>query len=251
MADISPHAVVEQGAELADDVRVGAFTYVGPEVRVGGGCVIENNVTLAGRTVLGRNNHVFPMCVIGAADDGPGAVIVGDANSIREHVTVCGGPAEPTRIGRDNLIMIDCHVGAGALVGDHCIFANCTHVGPGAAIEDYIRTSGFTRIEQGVTVGAYTFIAGFAGVDRDAPPYAIVQGFPYRVRGVNAQNLKRCGFGDEDIKALKQAFHAVFNGQDDQPSEKAIRKLSRARDINPRVAKLLEAIRGGKAGEGS
>lgn len=244
MPKISPHAIVEKGAQLASDVVVGPFSYIGPQVRLAGGCIVENNVTLLGQTVLGRDNHVFPMCVIGAAGDSgtPGACVVGDANSIREHVTISGGADAPTRIGRDNLLMIDSHVGAGAVVGDHCIFANCTHVGGGATVEDYVRTSGFATVEPGVKVGAYTFIAGFAGIDRDAPPFAIVQGFPYRVRGVNTQNLKRCGFGEPDIQALKQAFHEIFNGADGRPNEEALAELARSAPPGACVARLLEAL---------
>jgi UDP-N-acetylglucosamine acyltransferase len=251
MPKISPQAIVEKGAQLADDVVVGPFCYIGPRVRLGAGCVVENGATVVGRTVLGRNNHVFPLCVIGAgADEGEDAsCVLGDANAIREHVTIRGGTsARPTRIGRDNLIMVDCHVGPGAVVGDHCIFANCTHLLEGAGVEDYVRTSGYTVVEAGAKVGAYTFIAGFAGIDRDAPPFAIVQGFPFRVRGVNTENLKRCGFGEEDIRALKQAFHEIFSGGDGRPDEEAIQQIARDPQANPHVLRLLETLPRPKGG---
>jgi UDP-N-acetylglucosamine acyltransferase len=251
MPKVSPQATVEKGAQLAADVVVGPFSYVGPQARIGAGCVIESNVTIIGPVVLGRKNHVFPMCVIGAGDDSGerGSITLGDGNSIREHVTICGGAGAATTIGRDTLIMIESHVGAGAVVGDHCIFANCTHVGPGAKIEDYVGSSAFASVEPGIRVGAYTFIAGFTGIDRDAPPYAIVWGYPYRVRGVNTQKLKRCGFDDEDIQALKQAFHQIFNGGDDGAVEKAIQQLPRTLAANPRVQTLLEALRNPKRGK--
>ena len=251
MAKISAQAIVEKGAQLADDVVVGPFSYIGPRVRIGAGCIVENNVSVLGATSLGRNNHVFPLCVIGAgADADPsGACVIGDANAIREHVTICCGKKEPTRIGRDNLIMIDSHVGAGAVVGDHCIFANCTHVSAGGKVEDYVRTSAFTLVEPGAKVGAYTFVLGFAGIDRDAPPFAIVQGFPFRVRGVNAQNLRRCGFEQEDIEALKQAFHEIFDGESLHPDEEAIAKLARSPKANPHVLKLLETLRRPRGGK--
>jgi UDP-N-acetylglucosamine acyltransferase len=249
MPRISPQAIIEKGAELADDVTVGPFSYVGPHVRVGAGTVIENNVSIVGHTVLGRNNHVFPMCVIGAgADAAPeGACVIGDANALREHVTICCGK-EPTRVGRDNLIMVDSHVGPGAVVGDHCILANCTHVGAGGRVEDYVGTSAFIVVEPGAKVGSYTFVAGFAGVDRDAPPFAIIEGFPFRVRGVNTRHLKRCGFGEEDIGALKQAFHEIFNGEDLHPNEAAVQKIARAPRPNQHVSRLLDALGRQKGG---
>ena len=67
MPDISAHAIVEPTAEVADDVTIGPFCYVGHRVRIGPGSRIANNVTLLGRTTLGQRTEVFPMSVIGAA----------------------------------------------------------------------------------------------------------------------------------------------------------------------------------------
>jgi UDP-N-acetylglucosamine acyltransferase len=215
MADIAPSSIVEPGAKLARGVRVGPFCYIGPNVKIGRDCVIENNVTITGNTVLGDQTHVFPMAVIGARLDGEeakGRCVIGNANSIREHVTIYSGTSRaPTRVGQDNLIMIACQVGPGATVGDHGIFANCTHIGASAVIEDYVRASAFSFVDEGVTVGAYTFTAGYVHVDHDAPPFAMIQGSPYRVRGANSHNLKACGFGESDIRALKRAFREIFN----------------------------------------
>lgn len=244
MVDISRNATVEKSAKLAEDVRVGPFSYIGPHVKIGRGCVIENNVTIVGKTTLGARTHVFPMAVVGAANGGEeGECIIGNANAIREHVTIYAGAANPTRIGHDNLIMIGSHVGAGATVGDHGIFANCTSIGPEAAVEDYVRTSGFCAIEAGVTVGAYTFIAGYAGINHDAPPFAMVHGFPMRVRGVNRENLRRCGFGDDDIRALKAAFRELFSDTSDQPDASVLNKLAKSASANAHVRRLVEFLR--------
>lgn len=216
MPQISPYSIVANGATLADDVTIGPFCYIGPKVTIGAGCVVENNVTIVGRTTLGADCHIFPLAVIGAPRDGDkktGACTIGEANSIREHVTIYAGqPRKPTTLGKDNLVMIASQVGSGARVGDHCIFANGTHVASAAIIEDYVRTSAFSFVDESVRVGAYTFTAGYVHVDRDAPPFAMIQGSPFRVRGVNSHNLKQCGFGEEDIRALKSVFRELFNG---------------------------------------
>ena len=250
MPDISPHSIVEKGAKLARDVRVGPFCYVGPNVHIGPGCVLHNNVTVVGRTTLGEQNHVFPLAVIGLGPDGEGArgkCVIGNANSIREHVTIYGGTSRcPTRIGQDNLLMIASQVGAGATLGDHGIFANCTHIAAHAVFEDYVRTSAWSTVEEGVTVGAYTFIAGYVHVDRDAPPYAMIQGTPFRVRGVNSHNLKQCGFGEDDIRQLKRIFREVFNGNGTMKPQ-AVDSLQDAVADNPHLAKLADYLR--KAGQ--
>ncbi len=247
MPGISRLAIVDKAAAIARDVRIGPFCCIGPEVRIGPGCIIESNVTITGRTTLGARNHVFAMAVIGAPHQGPspppGECILGDANAIREHVTVYAGNDRPTRLGSDNLVMIASQVGAGATVGDHGIFANCTQIDPEAVVEDYVRTSAFAVVRRGATVGAYTFIAGYAEVDRYAPPYAIVYGFPFRIRGVNVENLKRCGFGEDDIRILTRAFREIFRDHSDHLRPDGLDALRAELAGNPHVGALVEFIR--------
>jgi len=247
MPDISPLAIVEKGAKLARDVRVGAFSYVGPRVRIAAGCVIDNSATITGRTKMGERNRVYPMAVIGTTRDGEGEgeCILGEANSIREHVTIYTRPGETTRIGNDNLIMIGCVVGPGAQLSNHGIFDNCSQIGGGARIGDHVNTSGFASVAPGRSVGPYSFITGYTSVDRDAPPYAILQGFPVRVRGVNTRHLKRCGFGDDDIHAIKAAFRELFNGTNEFINREALDKL--LADANPHVRSLAESVMRGRA----
>lgn len=276
MPNISKLAIIEPGAELADDVIVGPFSYIGAQVKIAAGCIIDNNATITGRTNLCEKTHVFPMAVVGApacdcgagssracgagvppaasakrhADMPPGygQCIIGKANAIREHVVIYAGLEKPTRIGDDNLIMIGGHVGAGAIIGDHGIFANGTLIDAAACVEDYVRSSAFAVVKPGMRVGAYTFIAGFVAIDHDAPPYAIIQGVPFRVRGVNTENLKRCGFGESDIRALKDAFRELFDGPEFQISPASLKKFL-AEGVNPHVrhlAQTLQAIGGAK-----
>ena len=247
MPIIARQAIIEPTAKLADDVQVGAFSYIGPDVELGSGCVVENNATIIGRTRMGENNHVFPMAVVGASDEDcqtPGELIIGEANSFREHVTICAGSDRPTVIGAGNLIMVDCQIGVGAALGDRCILANCTLVGAGAELADYVQTSSYTEIEPGVRVGAYSFVMGYSGVCRDAPPYAMLQGFPFRVRGVNTPKLQRCGFEDEDISALKVAFRELFNGSNEKPNPDVLLQLANNDQINSHVGRLVEFLQG-------
>lgn len=248
MADISPQAIVEKGARIAPDVKVGPFCYIGSQVRIGAGCIIDNNVTIVGRTTVGEKTHVYPMAVVGASpDDGEGECFVGKACAIREQVTVYAGSARPTTIGDDNLIMIASSVGAGATVGDHGIFANCTIIEAAASVEDYVRSSAFAVVEEGRRVGSYTFIAGYVSIDRDAPPYAILQGMPYRVRGVNSENLKRCGFTEDDIRSLREAFRELFDQEARQVRAGVLDGYLHDEGVNACVRHLAQTLAGDKA----
>jgi UDP-N-acetylglucosamine acyltransferase len=245
MPDISPYSTVEKGAKIAPNVRIGPFCYIGPSVKIASGCILDSNVILVGNTTLGENNHVYPMAVIGASADGEESktrCVIGNANAIREHVTIYGGPPRKcTTIGQDNLVMIASQIGPGARIGDHGIFANCSHISASAVIQDYVRTSAFSFVNEGITVGAYTFVAGYVQIDRNAPPYAMLQGSPFRVRGVNSHNLKACGFGEADIRELKTVFRDLFNGEGNLNQE-VLAQLRKDRKANPCVRTLIEFL---------
>ncbi len=250
MPQISDKAVVASTARIAPDVAIGPFAYVGPEVEIRAGSRIDSNASVTGRTVLGEKTHIFPQAVVGTSEggDGGGRCVIGQANDVREHATIYGGSDEPTRVGDGNLVMIACEIGPGASVGDHGVFANCTHVGARAVLEDYVRTSGFATIRRDAVVGAYAFIAGHAVIERHAPPFSMVQGFPFRVRGVNSELLRRCGFADADIQALRAAFRELFNDHADHARPAA--KLADELIANPNVARLVEFLErhGGESG---
>src|SRR5437868_4849173 len=66
MANVHPTAIVAPGAELADDVAIGAYAVVGAEVRVGAGTTIGPHCVIEGRTTIGRDNRIFQFCSLGA-----------------------------------------------------------------------------------------------------------------------------------------------------------------------------------------
>ena len=65
MPQISPLADVDPRASLADDVTIGPFCSVGPQVAIGAGTRLINSVSLLGHVRLGRDNTVYPNVVIG------------------------------------------------------------------------------------------------------------------------------------------------------------------------------------------
>lgn len=248
MPDISLKSIVIEPGGLAADVQVGPFTYIGPGVTVEAGAVIANNVTVVGPARIGRSCRLLPGCVLGSAAGEPGAagVEVGDQTTIREHVVIEGGAAEPTRIGPHCLLMVGCQVGASARIENNCIFANFTRIEPCSHVEPFVQTSGFANIGAHVTVGAYSFTTGYARIDRDAPPFAILHGLPFRVRGVNVEKLRRCGFAEESIERLKQAFRQLFDGAALPPAPERLAQVEPLAD-DANVRRLLDSLRRGGA----
>lgn len=249
MPKISPHAIVECPENLADDVVVGPFCYIGPNVRIGARTQIDNNVTMDGRVQIGADCHMYPFAVIG--QDGSegaaaGTIAVGDRSKIREHAVICCGSdraGDGTEIGSDTLVMTGCYVGPDVRVGDHVVLGNYCQFADGTSVEAHVWAAAFTGTSEGITIGRYSFTSGYAGIDRDAPPFAILQGYPFRIRGVNVLNLRRCGFADEDISRLKDAFRALFNDAGACVTDEAIEALAGRDDLNEHLQYLADYLR--------
>ena len=61
---IHPSAIVDPSAKLAEGVRVGAFSIIGPEVSIGAGTVIGSHVVIEGPTTIGRDNRIYNFAAI-------------------------------------------------------------------------------------------------------------------------------------------------------------------------------------------
>ena len=83
---IHPTAIVEPGAELDENVEVGAYAFIGHCAKIGAGSHIAHHATVEGCTELGRDNQIFPYAYIGAKthdlkfDGGNPRLKIGDRN---------------------------------------------------------------------------------------------------------------------------------------------------------------------------
>lgn len=221
-AKIHPTAVVEPGARLADGVQVGPFCYIGEEVEVGENTVFGPHCSVHGPTRIGRDNRFVGHCAVGGEpqDKKYGGerteLVIGDRNLFREFVTLnrgTGGGGGVTRIGSDNWMLAYTHVAHDCQVGNHCVFSNNATLAGHVTVGDHVILSGFVGVHQFCRIGAHAFIGMGAFVNGDVPPFVMVAQEGYgRPRGINAEGLKRRGFGPERIAAIKRAYRALYLG---------------------------------------
>jgi UDP-N-acetylglucosamine acyltransferase len=220
--EISPHAVVDSRAELADDVFIGPFCLVGPHVQIGRGTRLENNVTLQGHVAIGEDNRVYPGAVIGAEPQDlsyrgtPTEVLIGDRNVIRETVTINRATEKEdgvTTLGNDCFIMAGCHIAHDCRVGNRVIMANATLLGGHVHVHDDATISGGVAVHHFATIGSYSFTGGLSRVLHDVPPFMLCEGIPTRPRCVNLVGLKRNDFSNETIRALTEAHRLIFRSK--------------------------------------
>lgn len=250
MPKISPLSVVDPKAHLADDVEVGPFCTIGPEVTLGPANKLVSHVVITGHTTIGKNNTFFPHCTIGAIPQdlkykgGPTRLEIGDNNNIREAVTIHLGTEKGgslTRIGSNNLLMVNAHIGHDVQLGNRCIIANNVMFAGHVICGDNVAIMGGVGIHHFVTIGDYAYLAAFARIHHDVPPFVKV-GDADKVRALNALGLRRAGFCEADIEALEDAIRRLFVNKA-KPFSVALSEFDTQNGINPHVKRMVEFLR--------
>ncbi|MFK8184767.1 MAG: acyl-ACP--UDP-N-acetylglucosamine O-acyltransferase [Phormidesmis sp.] len=249
---IHPTAVIHPGAQLHPSVTVGPYAVIGEKVTVGADTRIGAHAVIEGFTKIGDRNRIFPHAAIGLEpqdlkyDGSMSLVEIGDDNAIRECVTV-NRPTkigEVTRMGSHNLLMAYSHVAHNCEIADRVIIANSVALAGHVSIESHARISGLVGVHQFVHVGRYAMIGGMSRIERDVPPYTMVEGNPSRVRGLNQVLLRRSGIaqaGDGQVyKELRDAFRILY--RDGITLNDAISKIETMTDGNVHVRHLHEFL---------
>ena len=216
---IDATAIIDAGAEIADDVSIGAYSVIGENVVIEAGTHIGPHVVISGHTRIGRDNTVYQFASIGADPQDkkyggePTRLEIGDRNTIREFVTLNRGTAQDegvTRLGDDNWIMAYVHIAHDCQIGNQTIFANNASLAGHVTIGDYVILGGFTLVHQFCSLGAHSLTAFGSGISLDVPPYVTVGGSPAKAHGLNMEGLRRRGFSEESRKLLKQAYKTLY-----------------------------------------
>jgi UDP-N-acetylglucosamine acyltransferase len=218
MNRIHPTAVIDPGAEVADDAIVGPYCVVGPDVSIGARCRLHNHITIAGPTRIGDENTFFPYCSIGHRSQDlkysgePTFLEIGHRNSFREFCTVnrATAPGGKTVIGNDGNFLAYSHVAHDCTVGDHVIFSNNGTLAGHVIVEDHALIGGLSGVHQFCRIGRHAIIGGCTKIVQDVPPFMIADGNPAEVRGVNQVGLERNGFTADQIRPLREAHKLVW-----------------------------------------
>lgn len=217
--DIHATAIVSPGAELADDVEIGAYSLIGPHVSIGPGTKVGPHCVIDGHTRIGANNVFYRFCSIGGMPQDkkyrgePTRLEIGDGNMVREYVTINTGTSQDvgvTRLGDDNWIMAYVHVAHDCQIGSHTIMANSVQLAGHIHIGDWAILGGLSAVHQFVHIGAHSMIGGTSSIRQDVPPYVIGAGDPFRPVGVNSEGLQRRGYDAEAVSALKEAYKLLY-----------------------------------------
>lgn len=236
---------VSEGVEVPSDVYIGAFAYIGkdvkladkvkiyPQVYIGDSCEIgEGTVIYAGAKIyngckIGKNCIIHSGAVIGAdgfgfapVDGGyekipqTGNVVVEDDVEIGANTTIDRAMMGATTIGKgvklDNLIQIahNCSVGSNTVMAAQVGIAGSAKVGAHCMIGGQVGLVGHISIADGTQIGAQS------GVNKGTKPGERIMGAPAVDMGEYARSLvyiKKLGSLYDRVKELEKQVKEAKN----------------------------------------
>lgn len=223
--------MVHPDVDLADDVRLGAYTIVESDVCIGARSEIRAHSVLKRYTTLGADNQVHEGAILGGEPQdvsfqgGASGLRIGDRNRIREGVTIHrAGAGRETRIGSDCYLMAYVHVAHDDQLGDGVIMANNVALAGHVEIGDRAFLSGGVMVHQFCRIGRLAMIGGLSKIVQDCLPFVITDGSPGRARGLNVVGLRRAGVQASQVRALKEAYRLLLRAA--LPLEDALARLA-------------------------
>jgi UDP-N-acetylglucosamine acyltransferase len=252
LPDVHPTAIVEPGAQLAEDVRVGPYCIVGTGVTLREGVRLYSHVVVDGATTIGEGTAAFPFASIGLPPQDrkyrgeASRLEIGRNCTIREHVTInpgTEGGGMLTRIGDKCLLLVGAHVAHDCILGDDVTLVNNATLAGHCRIGDHAILGGLSAVHQFVRIGEYGFVGGMSGVENDVIPFGSAIGNRASLGGLNIVGLTRHGFSRDAIHSLRRAYRMLF-----APEGTLKERLADVEDEfggDENVGKIVEFIRAG------
>ena len=245
-------AIVDAKAKISDNVEIGPYSIIGPEVEIETGSVLHSHVNIVGNTKIGRNNQIYPFSSIGTPPQDlkykgeKNSLIIGDNNKFREYVNINPGTEQGgglTRIGHNNLFMVYCHVAHDCIISNNIVLANNVQVGGHVTIQNNAIIGGSCAIHQFSRIGESAMIGGMTGVLSDVIPFGLSLGNRNNLMGINLIGLRRSKVSNENIKKIQLTYESIFKNSNFREN---IENLNQDLKTNEFVKKILEFINSDK-----
>ena len=255
MSNIHPTAIIDKSASIDPSVIIGAYSIIGENVNIGENTVIHPHVIIGKNTKIGKHNEIFQFASLGSDPQdlkfaGEETFLeIGDDNRIREACTFHRGTSDGgnfTKIGNNNLFMVNTHIAHDCVVGNNNILANNVGVAGHVHIGNHVVIGGQSGIYQFCKIDDYSMIAGASLILKDVAAFLMVGGNPARAKGLNVEGMRRKKWSKDTIDALRQAYRIVF--QSSLVTQDAIAELEKLAIHEPKVQMMINSIRQSERG---
>jgi UDP-N-acetylglucosamine acyltransferase len=214
--------IIDKKAKISNNVKIGAYSIIGPNVSIEENVEIYSHVNITGKTKIGSGTKIFPFSSIGTDPQDlkfkgeTNSIIIGKNNTIREYVTINPGTESGggvTSIGNNCLFMISSHVAHDCKVGNNVVIANNVPLGGHVIIEDSVTIGGNSAVQQFTRIGRLAMIGGMTGVLNDVIPFGLSFGNRNYLKGINLIGLRRKKYENKIIIELGEAYKKIFLNQ--------------------------------------
>jgi UDP-N-acetylglucosamine acyltransferase len=253
-SEIHPSAVIHPRARIGPGCRIGPYCVIGEHVTLGGGCQLHAHVVIDGHTRLGEANEIYPFACIGLRTQdlkwkgGVTRTMIGDANTIREYVTIhsATGDGEVTQVGSHNTILAYCHLAHNVILGDWVVMSNVATLAGHVIVEDHATIGGLAAVHQFCRIGRMALVGGCSKVVQDVVPFMLADGNPAETRTINKVGLERKGVSEEMQTVLRKAYKILFRQGLAIPN--ALARIEKRLPPSPELRHLVQFVRESERG---
>jgi UDP-3-O-[3-hydroxymyristoyl] glucosamine N-acyltransferase len=209
-SEVSPHAVIDENAELGENVKVGANAVIeagaklGNNVIIGPGCFVGKNVQLGKNTKLWANVTIYHGVIMGtdclvqgnavigsdgfgyANDNGQwikipqlGGVVIGNRVEIGASTTIDRGTLDNTILADGVIIDNQCQIAHNVEMGENTAMAACSVIAGSTVIGKNCSMAGLVGINGHITVCDNVVFTGMSMVTKSiSEPGVYSSGIP-------------------------------------------------------------------------
>ncbi len=255
MASVHPTAIVHPDAELAPDVEIGPYCIVEQDVAIGSGTRLDAYSQVLRYTRIGNGCRLYSQSVVGGEPQDmkfkgePSILEIGDKTIVREFVTIhrgTEGGGGITKVGGSCLLMAYVHIAHDCILGDNVILSNAAMLAGHVVVGSNAVIGGMTGVHQFVHVGDYAFVGAMSGLPQDVPPYLLASGSRAKLHGPNLIGLRRYGFSQEFLNALRSSYKRIFRAE--TPRKQAIEEAFNDFGHIPEMGVFFDFIRNSDRG---
>jgi UDP-N-acetylglucosamine acyltransferase len=145
-----------------------------------------------------------------------------------------------TRVGDQNLLMMQCHIAHDCILGNRNVIANGATLGGHVVIEDFVIVGGLVGVHQFVRIGTGAIIGAGSMVSKDVPPYCNATGDRAKLHGLNIEGLKRRGVDRAVVEMIRRAYRIVFNSK--LRTEDALKRIRDEIPLIPEIETFVTFI---------
>jgi UDP-N-acetylglucosamine acyltransferase len=248
-------AIIDPKSEIDTNVEIGPFCIIKKGVRIKKGTRLLSHVIVDGYTEIGEQCIIYPFSSIGFPPQDlkykgeKTKLFIGKNNIIREYVTLhrasIGGDGV-TSIADNNFLMAYVHIAHNCKIGNNVVMANAATLAGHVQVEDHVIIGGLVAVHQFTRIGKLAMIGGFSGIGQDIPPYMIASGARAKLFGPNIIGLKRHGFSDAKINAIKKAYKVLI--REKRTLKDALKKIEADLPVSDEIKHLIKFIEKNKRG---